>query len=289
MIRDSTMPLASLALLSRLARRGAHAVVEEEAEGRFSVAIFELRGTLQTRVGVMAWSAFEYTRTAGLLARDADDFGWRLSPAGRTVLRRARTSETLERATPDRSEPILVTAPLPQRNDAESPLAWLHRRLDRDGRPLIDAVQFDAGERLRADLFFAQMTPRVTAPWSDIPQSRSPRAAPGAGMLMSDRLVAARQRVSAAIEAVGPDLAGILIDVCAHLQGLEAIERREKWPQRSAKLVLQKALNALARHYGLLPAETASRMLETRLQHWGTDDFRPQIQGRSPSSSGAKL
>ena len=103
---------------------------------------------------------------------------------------------------------------------------------------------------------------------------------------MSDRLVAARQRVASAISAVGPDLAGILIDVCAHLQGLEAIERREKWPQRSAKLVLQKALNALARHYGLLPPETAATLISRSLRHWGTEDFRPRIQRVPPSQAG---
>jgi hypothetical protein len=44
-------------------------------------------------------------------------------------------------------------------NDSESPLAWLRRRKDRDGEALISQTQFDAGERLRADFSFAQMTP----------------------------------------------------------------------------------------------------------------------------------
>jgi hypothetical protein len=43
---------------------------------------------------------------------------------------------------------------------AESPLAWLRRRKDRDGEAMISQVQFDAGERLRANFWFAQMTPR---------------------------------------------------------------------------------------------------------------------------------
>ena len=58
----------------------------------------------------------------------------------------------------------------PEINVAESPLAWLARRRDRDGRPMISGVQFEAGERLRADLRFAEMTPRVTANWSAIGQ-----------------------------------------------------------------------------------------------------------------------
>ena len=277
--------VAGLSFLSRLSRRSAYAVAEEGVESDPLIALFEQRDGQRSRVGMVAWPVFDHARTSGFLVRDADDFGWRLSATGRTILRRARTNETQARALGVAIE-VAPATPTPRRNDAESPLAWLHHRLDKDGRPLVDGIQFDAGERLRADLFFAQMTPRITSSWSDIPQSSGPRAAPGAGMEMSDRLVAARQRVSSAIDAVGPDLAGILIDVCGHLQGLEAIERREKWPQRSAKLVLQKALNALARHYGLLPPESAVSLIRRRSRHWGAQDFRPRIDRGSPAGNG---
>ncbi len=53
-------------------------------------------------------------------------------------------------------------------NPDESPLAWLRRRKDKDGTALISAPQFDAGERLRADFWFGQMTPRVTMSWSAV-------------------------------------------------------------------------------------------------------------------------
>lgn len=277
--------VTSLAFLARLSRRGAYAAVEEGAESEPLIALFEQRPTARTRVGMVPWSAFDHARTAGYLVRDVDELGWRLSSAGRTVLRRARTQDTSARAL-DVAIDLSPGTPTPRRNDAESPLAWLHHRLDKNGKPLVDAIQFDAGERLRADLFFAQMTPRITSSWSDIPQSSGPRATPGVGMDMSDFLVAARQRVASAIDAVGPDLAGILIDVCGHLQGLEAIERREKWPQRSAKLVLQKALNALARHYGLLAPESAVSLITRRSRHWGAEDFRPRIDRVSPPGNG---
>ena len=62
-------------------------------------------------------------------------------------------------------------------NLAESPLAWLRRRKDRDGEPMISQAEFDAGERLRADFWFAQMTPRVTMNWSTVaPMQRRRRA-----------------------------------------------------------------------------------------------------------------
>ena len=60
-------------------------------------------------------------------------------------------------------------------NHSESPLAWLRRRKDRDGEALISQAQFDAGERLRADFWFAQMTPRLTVNWSAASPSKRGR------------------------------------------------------------------------------------------------------------------
>ena len=39
----------------------------------------------------------------------------------------------------------------------EGALAWLRRRKDRDGRALITEVQFNAGEKLAADFWHAQL------------------------------------------------------------------------------------------------------------------------------------
>ena len=132
---------------------------------------------------------------------------------------------------------------------AESPLVWLARRKTRDGRPLIAPEQLQAGERLRAEFTRAQMTPRVTSNWTaSIAQGRG---AGGHAGSLSDTIVAARQRVRSALDAAGPEFAGLLLDVCCFLKGLEDVERERKWPPRSAKLVLQLGLDRLARHYGL--------------------------------------
>lgn len=142
-------------------------------------------------------------------------------------------------------------------DDSESPLAWLARRRGRDGQALIAPHQLQAGERLRADFTRAQMMPRTTADWSS-PISSDRRSAPGGAAAMTDGTLAARQRVNAALEAVGPEFSGLLIDLCCFLKGLEDLERARGWPARSAKVVLQLALDRLARHYGYL-AEARGR------------------------------
>jgi hypothetical protein len=131
-------------------------------------------------------------------------------------------------------------------DDGESPLAWLARRAGRDGRPMISAVQLLAGERLRADFTRARMMPRTTSNWS-VPITGNT----GGGPHPTEAMMAARQRVSAALAAVGPEFSGLLVDVCCFLKGLADVERERVWPPRSAKVVLQLGLDRLARHYGI--------------------------------------
>jgi hypothetical protein len=214
----------------------------------------------------------------------SDDGGFVLSETGRAFLRRklARTDafqqQHQQRAIETTEiegvrKPALV-------DETESPLGWLRRRKDKSGQPLIDAAQFEAGERLRRDFHYAGLTPRVTASWDGIPGDRaSRRAAPGASTNLREQTVAAQQRVRRALEAVGPDLGDLLFDVCCHLKGLEETEKAKGWPRRSAKLVLQIALKELARHYGLLrSAAEAANNSSRRLMHWGAPDYKPQIQ-----------
>lgn len=128
-------------------------------------------------------------------------------------------------------------------NEAESPLGRLRHR------KVIDAAQFDAGEKLRRDFTLAGLTPRMAIDLTQplIPGARGQHAeAP-----LTDMVLAAKQRFSAAMRAVGPGLNDLLFDVCCHLRGLEEAERAKGWPVRSAKVVLCIALDRLADHYGL--------------------------------------
>ena len=137
-------------------------------------------------------------------------------------------------------------------DDAESPLAWLARRRGRDGRALIAPHQLLAGERLRADFTRAHMMPRTTANWASPISGRRGQAGNRSGDF-TDAMIAARQQVNRALDAVGPEFSGLLIDLCCFLKGLEDIERDRGWPARSAKVVLQLGLDRLARHYGYMP------------------------------------
>jgi hypothetical protein len=142
---------------------------------------------------------------------------------------------------PDGAEAVTI-------DDAESPLVWLARRKGRDGRALIEPVQLAAGERLRAEFTRAQLMPRISANWS-APVADGPRGASPAAF--TEAVIAARQRVRRALDAVGPEFSGLLVDICCFLKGLADIERERRWPARSGKVVLQLGLDRLARHYGL--------------------------------------
>ncbi|HEX3338560.1 MAG TPA: DUF6456 domain-containing protein [Pseudolabrys sp.] len=134
-------------------------------------------------------------------------------------------------------------------DETESPLVWLARRRGRDGRALIEVHELQAGERLRADFTRAHLMPRTTANWSS-PLSSGRHAGGERAGALTDTVIAARQSVHLALDAVGPEFSGLLLDICCFLKGLEDIERERAWPARSGKVVLQLALARLARHYG---------------------------------------
>lgn len=155
---------------------------------------------------------------------------------------------------------------------AESPLAWLRTRRDKSGAPMISDIGFAAGERLRADVTRGQMLPRVTANWDATVAHEARGHGVGA---FSDATIAARERVKRALVAVGPELSGILLDVCCFLKGLETVERERHWPSRSAKIVLSLALSRLAAHYGL--SAEARGPERSRIAGWRCPDAKPRM------------
>ena len=160
-------------------------------------------------------------------------------------------------------------------DDGESPLAWLARRRGRDGRSYIEPHQLLAGERLRADFTRANLMPRTTSNWAS-PIS-SDKSGSNRARDFTETMVAARRCVHQALAAVGPEFAGLLLDVCCFLKGLEDVERERTWPMRSAKVVLQLALDRLARHYGY--AAQASGRDQALVRTWLAEGATFRVDG----------
>jgi hypothetical protein len=273
---------AALAALSQLAKKGVYAApLEAAASVHSAFGVFRLGERPSPPLTVLSADAVADLCRLEWIAADPQTGHYLVTSSGIAELRRARSAPTplanrRTQASLDQRKPTIKPARTADRPPHESALAWLRRRKDKDGQPLISEPQFNAGERLAADFWHAQMSPRVTADWSATAAGRRMRrSAPGAGIDLNDNVVAARTRVHHALRAVGPELAGILVDVCCHDVGLETAGRNQGWPQRAAKVVLQLALTALARHYGLLPPGPAPGA--RRLRHWGDADYRPTL------------
>jgi hypothetical protein len=266
--------------LRYLARKGAYAVACADAGGDPAYSV-HVEGAPAETLAVIPAGVLAQARNRGWLERD-ERGRFRLASAGVRALRKALSHPADPARPANRPAKRLNSrkaagARSVGRPSHETPLAWLHRRKDKDGQPLITDAQYTAGERLAADYHRAHISRRVTSDWSGVAASRRVRrGAPDTGVELSDAAVAARERVYRALGAVGSELGGILLDVCCFETGLEMAEQAAGWPQRAAKVVLQLALTSLARHYGLIAPE---RLPFARLRHWGDEDYRPTIDG----------
>ncbi|WP_088310253.1 DUF6456 domain-containing protein [Novosphingobium sp. B 225] len=124
-------------------------------------------------------------------------------------------------------------------NLAESPLGWLH------ARGLVSDGQLAAGECLRRDWEWAQLSPGVTMRWEEgrVQGGRE------RGLNPTERQISARQRFDGAIAAAGPGLSDILWRVVCAGESVPNAERALAWPVRSGKLVLKLALDRVAAFY----------------------------------------
>jgi hypothetical protein len=139
---------------------------------------------------------------------------------------------------------------------------------------MLSDAQFMAGEKLRADFTRAQLSPRITSSWDQSTAGRQ-RGLPSS-YEFSEGTLAAKQRVDEALKAVGPELNGVLLDICCFLKGLKLVEHERRWPARTAKIILSLGLDRLAQHYGL--AQAAQGKARVAIRQWGAEDYRPVIQ-----------
>ncbi|PIE12231.1 MAG: helix-turn-helix domain containing protein [Rhodobacterales bacterium] len=131
----------------------------------------------------------------------------------------------------------------------DSPLASLARRKDRDGKPFLSEDLVNAGERLREDFELSQMGARTTQDWDQFLTGRVGGKGGGADAMLTGGSAAARDRVTGALEDLGPGLGDVALRCCCFLEGLEQAEQRMGWSARSGKIVLRIALQRLQRHY----------------------------------------
>jgi hypothetical protein len=251
------MPRAVLRVLRFL--HGGSATVRPGASGRHLLEVPD-RGTIATDDETMRELVHRglVATHAGVLSITAD---------GRAlVARREGPTEDFAAQHQERARSTVKAGGAAEQvmlNLSESPLGALARRRNRDGSPFLAPRQIMAGE----------LMPRTGVDWSSFGMAAGGGGRQNGIAELSDTALGARRRVEAAIEAVGPELAGVLVDVCCFLKGLELVEAEREWPVRSAKVLLRAALEALARHYQ--PGD--DRPARRDILHWGADGYRPRM------------
>ena len=131
---------------------------------------------------------------------------------------------------------------------AESPLAALARRKDRDGKPFLDDVLVNAGERLREDFELARMGAHSAQDWDRF-LTGGGRGGFAPEPVANTPATDARDRVTRALAELGPGLSDVALRCCCYLEGLELAEKKMGWSARSGKIVLRIALQRLRYHY----------------------------------------
>ena len=155
-------------------------------------------------------------------------------------------------------------------NLAESPLA----RLAAGETAFLERHHVEAGERIRRLVERAQLQPRLTMAYSG---SRTAGNRQQAATDISDLAADARKALTEIHRLLPSDCAGVVLDVCGLLKGLQEVERDRGWPRRSAKLVLRIGLEQVAQHYGLGPFAVGQKSRKPRI--WLDDGARPDKFG----------
>ncbi|OLP53049.1 hypothetical protein BJF92_18620 [Rhizobium rhizosphaerae] len=241
---DRRERMAWTALLRFVSRGGPFTLGPPDAQGRETLSDAKGKHAVARALLARAISCGLLTRRGGqILVRPeaAAHLRRQLAPQEEAFAAQHGARERLEIATEDGRATVTV-------NRAESPLALLSRLKEKSGGPFLPEEACAAATRLHADFTRGGLQPRLTMDYSPRMESR-PGGAGAAAPEISDSAMAARLRVAAAIEAIGPELSGVALDVCCFEKGLETVERERQWPARSAKLLLRAALLALARHY----------------------------------------
>jgi len=258
-LSDSQIEREARRILRRLSETGAFLAV---SGGMDLAVVFRKSGTTTTRIATCPVTVVEAFRLRDWIAPAGRGkiMRYTITAPGRTALARLLEGDAARKRGAEAAPHQVSGERLVMEEDgstrtmrvnlAESPLALLARRKGSDGKPFLDPVELEAGERLREEFERAQMGPRVGQNWDRFLTVHDGGMSGG-----GDRLAGpqdARNRVTEAFSALGPGLADITMRCCCFLEGLETAERRMGWSARSGKVVLKIALGRLARHYGLV-------------------------------------
>lgn len=129
--------------------------------------------------------------------------------------------------------------------DAGAPLRRLAALRDSDGRPWLAPEEIAAAERLRQDWDRGQAGLVRGSDWTSAPKSNAARSSNAQEAVLAARCDASR-RVADALAQLAPPLRRVVEHVCLQEEGLDALERSEKWPARSGKIALKLGLAQLA-------------------------------------------
>lgn len=270
LIPETLITREACRVLRRLAEAGAVLAVASDMEKAAVLRSFpdgrSLRTAVVDRSVAQAFALRDWIacRKPGRIA------SYELTPAGRAALRRmvdgddraaGNAAGLAEAATPFADQHrIWATREIPgsgegdgprkmRYNLAESPVAVLGRRRDKDGKPFLEPEMLQAAERLREDFELAQMGPRVTQNWDRFLSGGADRGGFHGDGGMAEGPARARDRVGAALRDLGPGLGDVALRVCCFLEGIETAEQHMGWAARSGKIVLRIALMRLQRHY----------------------------------------
>ncbi len=238
-------------VLRRLSETGAVLAVAADMER--AVIVREGAQGQSTRTGVVDRAIAEAMALKGWIAAptSARITRYHITAAGRSALAdmMARNESAYASGLTDAETGEVSEAPRRIRYGlAESPLAALARRRNREGERFLSDDLVHAGERLREDFEMAQMEDKVAGDWEQfLVTLRNDAPASDTGISPSARR--AHARVVAALREIGPGLSDVTLRCCCFLEGLEAAEKTLGWSARSGKIVLRIALMGLRRHY----------------------------------------
>lgn len=174
-----------------------------------------------------------------------------ITNAGRSFLIASQTK--LKRSAPMAENAVLMGGSrrkISLRSTQFSANSWLikpENQISRRGFPCLTQDEINAGQRLKMDFIMSDNAPRLRSNWDRVSTVRTPFNSDA--IEVNQKVRKARERVMAALLAVGADLSRLLVDLCYHLKPLEVIKIERNWSNRAAESVLRNALRALAAHY----------------------------------------